>query len=352
MTALPDAAEGGPDVPAEPHADQLRAAGLTRVVLPAGNEMGTVNAWIVDDDPLTLVDAGTRAPGAIEALDAALRGLGRTAEDIGLVLLTHHHADHLGLVGEVVRRSGAEVAALAPVADYLGDYDAATAADRAFSSDLLLRHGADAATVAAHRAGWASFHGLAEAAPAGVPLTAGSRLRLRDRTLEVLPRPGHSETDVLLVDAERRLALGGDHLLGTAPSVPVRDRPLAPAGPYAPREDDLGVLVRYRASLRATRELPVDLVLPGHGPAFSGLPAVVDGHLERQARDAERLLERAGAEPFTAVGLAGRIWPRAAPPMVFVLLSTVLGGLGLLQAEGRVRRSEAGDGEPVRFVAA
>jgi glyoxylase-like metal-dependent hydrolase (beta-lactamase superfamily II) len=352
MTALPDAAEGGPDRSAEPHADRLRTAGLTRVALPAGNEMGTVNAWIVDDDPLTLVDAGTRAPGAPEALDAALRGVGRTVDDIGLVLLTHHHADHLGLVGEVVRRSGAEVAALAPVAAYLEDYAAATGADRAFSGELLLRHGADAATVAAHRAGWATFHGLAEAAPVGVPLAAGSRVRLRDRTLEVLPRPGHSETDVLLVDAERRLALGGDHVLGTAPSVPVRDRPLTADGPYAPRTDDLGVLLRYRASLRATRELPVDVVLPGHGPAFSGLPGVVDDHLERQARDAERLLGRAGREPFTAVGLVGRIWPRAAPPMVFVLLSTVLGGLGLLAADGRISRLEDDDGRPVRFVAA
>jgi glyoxylase-like metal-dependent hydrolase (beta-lactamase superfamily II) len=352
MTAFPDAAGGGPDAPADPHADRLRAAGLTRVVLPAGNEMGTVNAWIVDDDPLTLVDAGTRAPGAMEALDAALRGLGRTVADVGLVVLTHHHADHLGLVGEVVRRSGAEVAGLAPVAQYLEDYAAATAADRAFSGELLLRHGADVATVAAHRAGWAAFHGLAEAAPVGVPLTAGSRVRLRDRNLEVLARPGHSETDVLLVDADRRLALGGDHVLGTAPSVPVRDRPLAPAGPYVPGTDDVGVLLRYRASLRATRELPLDLVLPGHGPAFGGLPGVVDGHLGRQARDAERLLERAGRKPFTGVGLVAGIWPQAAPAMIFVLLSSVLGGLGLLEAEGRVRRLDGDDGEPVRFVAA
>lgn len=352
MTAPLDAAGSRTDAPAEPHGDRLRDAGLTRVVLPAGNEMGTVNAWLIDDDPLTLVDAGTRAPGAMDALEAALRGAGRTVSDVGLVLLTHHHSDHLGLVGEVVRRSGAEVAALAPVAAYLEDYAAATAEDRAFSSALLRRHGADDATVAAHAAGWATFHRLAEAAPVGVPLTAGSRVTLRDRAFEVLHRPGHSETDVLLVDAGRRLALGGDHVLGTAPSVPVRDRPLAPAGPYAPASDDLAVLLRYRASLRATGELPVDLVLPGHGAAFSGLPGVVDGHLARQTRDAERLLERAGHEPFTAVELVGRIWPAAAPPMVFVLLSTVLGGLGLLVADGRAERID-GDGErPVRFVAA
>jgi glyoxylase-like metal-dependent hydrolase (beta-lactamase superfamily II) len=352
MTAPPDAAAGGPGAPDEPHAARLRDAGLTRVVLPAANEMGTVNAWIVDDEPLTLVDAGTRSPGALEAVQAALRGVGRTVADVGLVLLTHHHADHVGLVAEVVRRSGAEVAALAPVGPYLEDYAGQAAADRRFSAELLARHGADAATVAAHRAGWEHFHGFAEPAPVGVPLAAGSLVTLRDRTLEVLHRPGHSETDVLFVDADRRIAVGGDHVLGSAPSVPVRDRPLAPAAPYDAAVDDLAVLRRYRASLDVTRALPVDLVLPGHGPAFAGLADVVDAHLERQAGDAARLLERAGATPFTAVGLVGRIWPRASPPMAFVLLSSVLGGLGLLVADGRVRCLEDDDGAPVRFVAA
>lgn len=358
MTPPPDGAAGGPPAPAasastgpaDPHAERLRGAGLTRVVLPAANEMGTVNAWVVNDEPLTLIDAGTRAPGAMSALEAALGGIGRRVRDVGLVVLTHHHADHVGLVGEVVRRSGAEVAALAPVGPYLQEYEAATAEDRAFSAALLRRHGADDATVAAHRDGWAAFHAFAEAAPVGVPLAPGSRVTLRDRTLEVLARPGHSETDLLLVDAERRLAVGGDHVLGGAPSVPVRDRPIGATAPYVPRVDDLAVLLRYRASLHATRELPVDVVLPGHGPAFADLAGVVDGHLDRQARDAHRLLERAGDAPFTAVELVGRIWPRASPPMVFVLLSSVLGALGLLVTDGRVRRLDD-DGGPVRFVA-
>lgn len=339
----------------DPIAARLTGAGIHRVSLSAANEMGRVNAWIVDDDPLTLVDAGIGVPGAIDALEAAFVAAGRRLQDLRLLVLTHQHTDHLGLAAEIVRRSGAEVAALAPIAPYLADLPAQTAADRVFMAELLLRHGAPAADVEGNTAGWARFHAGGEACAVTVPLAAGSTVALRDRTLEVLHRPGHSETDVLLVDAGRRLAFGGDHLLRAVPSVPVRDRPL-PAGdgarPYVPEDDDVAVTVRYRESLRATRELPVDVVLPGHGGPFGDPAAIVDHHLARQEQDADGLLRKAGPDPFTASGLARTIWPDAPVGLAHVLLSTVLGGLGLLRAQGRVAVADpGGDGSPVRFVA-
>ena len=337
-------------------------AGLHRVELSAANEMGTVNAWIVDDDPLTLIDAGTNVLGSLGTLEQALAAIGRRVEDVGLVVLTHHHTDHLGLVATVARRSGAEVAALAPIGPYLQDLSAETALDRAYFAATLRRHGADDERVAATLDVWERFHRVADAAAVTMPLEPGSRIELRDRTLEVLHRPGHSETDVLLVDAERRLAIGGDHLLRAAPSVPVRDRPL-PAGDGAGRPasgptraetlaHDLGSLVRYRASLRATAELDIDLVLPGHRRAFGDPATVVAAHLARQEREAESLLRRVPDAPATAVELLAAIWPEAPPGFTHVLLSGVLGTLGLLHAEGRVTVADDGAaGDPVRFAA-
>ncbi|WP_022928101.1 MBL fold metallo-hydrolase [Patulibacter americanus] len=330
------------------------AAGLHRVELSAANEMGTVNAWIIDDDPLTLVDAGTRTPGAVERLEAGFRAAGRRLEDVGLVVLTHHHTDHLGLAAEVVRRSGAEVAALAPIAPYLGDFPAEAARDRAYMAGVLRRHGWDDATVTTNVDGWARFHRVAEPCAVTVPLTAGARLTLRDRTLEVLHRPGHSESDVLLVDAQRRLAFGGDHLLGAVPSVPVRDRPL-PGGdgevPPDPPGDDIAAMVRYRDSLRATAALGLDVVLPGHGAAFGDHAGVVARHLARQERDAAGLLARMDAAPVTAAAIVRERWPRAPDGFAHVLMSGILGSLGLLRAEGRVAVLGAGRDGVVRFVA-
>jgi glyoxylase-like metal-dependent hydrolase (beta-lactamase superfamily II) len=340
--------------PDGPVAARVRDAGLHRVSLPASNEMGRVNAWIVDDDPLTLVDAGIGGAGAIDALEEGFRAAGRRLADVGLLVLTHGHTDHVGMAAEVVRRSGADVAGLAPLGPYLADFGAEAALDRAFMSDLLRRHGEDEERIAGNAAGWAAFHAGGEACELTVPLAAGSRLTLRDRTLEVLHRPGHSESDVLLVDADRRIAIGGDHLLGATPSVPVRDRPL-PGGdgarPYRPEEDDVAVLLRYREALRATRPLPVDVVLPGHGAAFADPAAVVDRHLARQERDVEGLLARAGSAPFTAAGLARATWPDAPASLAHVLVSSVLGGLGVLRAAGRLAVVDPGGDGPVRFVA-
>src|SRR5438034_9275949 len=78
--------------------------------------VGSVNAWLLRGDPLTLIDTGPRDDEALAALEADLRREGVRVEDIELVLGTHHHLDHVGLVATIVRRSCATVAALDRVA--------------------------------------------------------------------------------------------------------------------------------------------------------------------------------------------------------------------------------------------
>jgi len=60
-----------------------------------------------DDDRLTLVDAGV--PTAWEPLHAALRGIGRTLDDIEAVVLTHAHFDHVGIAERVRAQLGIPV---------------------------------------------------------------------------------------------------------------------------------------------------------------------------------------------------------------------------------------------------
>lgn len=76
----PHARTPGPAVAA-----RLRAAGLHRASLPAANEMGRVNAWILEDEPLTLVDAGIRDEGAIEALEEAFRTVSTVLGGLGVL---------------------------------------------------------------------------------------------------------------------------------------------------------------------------------------------------------------------------------------------------------------------------
>ena len=145
-------------------------------------------------------------------------------------------------------------------------------------------------------------------------------------------------------DAERRLLLGGDHLLAH-----ISSNPLVPARSTAARRTTTGALIGYIDSMRATRELPAELVLPGHGDAITDHVALIDERLrmhERRARKVLRLLE---GEPRTAFEIAGSMWGNVAVTQAFLTISEVLGHIGLLLRDGLV--SPESDGETVRFAA-
>ena len=68
--------------------DELVADQLYRL------DLGMVNAYLVDTDETTLVDAGT--PNAVDDLRDELDEAGYGAEDIDRVLITHFDLDHVG----------------------------------------------------------------------------------------------------------------------------------------------------------------------------------------------------------------------------------------------------------------
>ena len=73
---------------------------IVQIPLPLPH-IGSVNAWLLRGDPLTLVDTGPRSD---EALTRSRPGCGTRAsrlEDIELVLVTHHHLDHAGLAATI-----------------------------------------------------------------------------------------------------------------------------------------------------------------------------------------------------------------------------------------------------------
>ena len=82
-------------------------AGIHCLPIPTPFRVGRVNTYLIDDDPLTLVDSGPNSGTALDALERALAAHGRRVEDLGLIVISHQHIDHLGLVSILARRSGA-----------------------------------------------------------------------------------------------------------------------------------------------------------------------------------------------------------------------------------------------------
>jgi len=324
-------------------------AGIHRLQIPTPFAVGRVNCYLIEDDPLTLVDTGPNSGKALDELQQALAARGHRIEDLGLIVVTHQHIDHIGLLEVLARRSGAEVAALDRLQTYLGDFRRAAELDDEFAVALMLRHGIPAEVTQALRSVSSAFRGWGSGAPVTRPLADGTQLALRDRTFAVQHRPGHSPSDTVFWDERSELLLGGDHLIKHISSNPLVARPLDEAPDAAAEGVERPQALRtYIASLTQTRALPARIVLSGHGEPVTDHRGLIDerfGLTERRARKIHRLLDDG---PLSAHELAQRMWGNVAVTQAFLTLSEVLGHLDLLQVDGKV--AEHDDAGVVRFT--
>ncbi|HEX3452621.1 MAG TPA: MBL fold metallo-hydrolase [Solirubrobacteraceae bacterium] len=315
---------------------QAAGAGIHRLAIPTPFQVGRVNAYLIEDSPLTLIDSGPNSAKALDELERALADLGRRVEDLELLIVSHQHIDHFGLASILARRSGAEVAALEPLAPFLASFGRETDLDDAFAQGLMLRHGIPADVVTALRAVSASFRGWGASVEVTQPLAPDGELRLRDRTLRVLHRPGHSPSDTVFLDESSSTLLAADHLIAHISSNPLLARPLG-AEPGASRPQ---ALLTYMASLELTREMELSLVLPGHGDPIVDHVALIDERFRMHRRRAEKIRRLIADEPRTAHEIAQELWGNVAVTQAFLTLSEVLGHADLLLRDGSVVEQE------------
>jgi glyoxylase-like metal-dependent hydrolase (beta-lactamase superfamily II) len=328
---------------AEEALERAAAEGIHRLRIPTPFAVGRVNCYLIDDEPLTLVDTGPNSGKALDELEQQLGEHGHSIEDLELVILTHQHIDHLGLVEIIAARSGADVAALDAAVPFMESFGDSAEKDDQFAASLMLRHGLPEDVVYALQSVSRSFRAWGARAEITRPLRDGERLVLRDRTLEVQHRPGHSPSDTVFWDADRRILLAADHLIGHISSNPLLTRPLDGSA------ERTQALVTYIASLRRTRELPAEIVLSGHGDPVTDHAALIDQRFALHERRAEKIEALIAERPRTGYEIAQALWGNVAVTQAFLTLSEVVGHVDLLVNAGRVR--ELSDGDVIRYEA-
>jgi glyoxylase-like metal-dependent hydrolase (beta-lactamase superfamily II) len=324
--------------------EQAALAGVHRMPVPTPFAVGKVNAYLIEDDPLTLVDGGPNYGRGLDVLSESIAAHGHSIEDIGLILLTHNHADHIGLAEILVEHSGAEVAALGAATGRLANYVAEAEAEDEFAVELMLRSGIPEEIALALRSVSSTFRGWGAPVQITRPLADGDVVELAGRKLEVLFRPGHSVMDTVFWDAERQFGFVGDHLLPHISSNPLISRPLD-GSPGRTRS-----LTAYLDSMAKTRELPDgSLLFGGHGEPIDDHRALIDTRFASTERRKEKLLRLLAEGPRSGYELAQSMWGNIAVTQAFLTLSEVIGHMDLLEDEGRVR--EADDGAVIRYEA-
>jgi glyoxylase-like metal-dependent hydrolase (beta-lactamase superfamily II) len=324
--------------------EQAALAGVHCLPIPTPFAVGRINAYLIEDEPLTLIDAGPNSGKSLDELNAQLARHGHAIEDLDLILVTHQHLDHIGLVEIAVEHSGAEVGALGAAARRLANFDEEAVAEDDYAVSVMLRNGIPEEVAVALRSVSASFHGWGSAVNVTRPLADGETIQFRDRTLQALHRPGHSPSDTVFWDEERKLLFAGDHLLSNISSNPLITLPLD-GSKTRPQ-----TLVTYLDSLRKTQEMPAEIVFGGHGEPITDHVALIDARFASTERRKEKIYRLIAERSRTGYELAQAIWGNVAVTQAFLTLSEVIGHTDILVNEGRVR--EVDDGSVVRFEAA
>jgi glyoxylase-like metal-dependent hydrolase (beta-lactamase superfamily II) len=311
---------------------------IERIQIPL-RDVGSVNAWLLKGAPLTLIDTGPRNPEALAALEAGLAGHGVALEDLELILGTHHHLDHVGLIATIQSRSRARVGVLEPLADYGADYEARTRSDRTFSRALMATHGVPEELIADNEGFWEYISSNSESFRTDVRLTEGDVIRAGGRDLRVVARPGHSTTDTLFVDDERGHAYVGDHVLARISS----NTEIYPG----PGDHEMRPRARlaYLESLRRTAEMPLKKLFTGHGGTVTRHADLIRARLDEHERRSQRIVAVLDKGPRTAYGVAEQLWPtRLVHEQPLLVLWEVLGHADLLVRAGVLDERHTDDG--------
>ncbi|HEX6746242.1 MAG TPA: MBL fold metallo-hydrolase [Longimicrobium sp.] len=304
------------------------APGVHRVSVPLPFPPGEVAAWVIEgDEGHTLVDTGIDTPPARDALRAAADEVGVTRESLAYVVLTHAHPDHYGLAGPVREWSGARVAIHEEEEKLARRFVDRWPEDRLHAAEVFAEIGVPAAVIPGFlRASdlihsfYACFHPDIVLTGARGPLPGGGGW-------EWIHTPGHSPGHVTVYHPERRILITGDHVLP-------RISPNIGADMYASEP-----LSDYLASLRALRELPVDLVLPSHGEPFEDLASRIDAIAAHHDERNGQILAFLAAGPRTSFDVARGVFGDLPPDNLLHAVRESRAHLAYLERHGRVRHS-------------
>jgi glyoxylase-like metal-dependent hydrolase (beta-lactamase superfamily II)/8-oxo-dGTP pyrophosphatase MutT (NUDIX family) len=239
------------------------------------------NAYLLGTGELLLVDPGSADSGECERLFSFVEALAREGARLKAIILTHHHADHVGGVMAARNRLGAPIWCHERTASRLP-----SAADR------LLQDGEEI-----HMAGSPAMR------------------------FTVLHTPGHAKGHLCFVEKRSKAAIVGDMVAGVGTIL------------IDPPEGDMAV---YLQQLRRLRDLPVGTLYPAHGPPIADGPAKLTEYLLHREERERKVLQVMAKEGGELLQIARLAYDDLAEPLLPIAERSTLAILNKLIAEGRV----------------
>ena len=307
------------------------------VPVPFPQAGGPVNVYAIEDKGggLLLWDSGLGSEQGTAALEEGFRRIGRRFDEVGRIVISHAHVDHYGAARFVEERAGRELPAYAHPADAPKMAEGGPRARDRFAQygAYLAKLGVPMDVLLAIGTMREKSQGLARRVRELRPVAEGERVETRHLSLRVLHMPGHTPGLLCLHDEARRLFLSADHLLEK-----ISPNPIIELGPNG-EEGFFRPLLAYVESVLRMRALDLELVLPGHGPPFSGHREVIDRLLAFYGKRQARIREVLAEGPRTAWEVSCALFPAARPMDAFLTVSETIANLEALEHRGEASRA-------------
>jgi len=306
---------------------------IHRIELPVPFPLKTTNVYLIDEEPITLIDTGVKTDISLQVLTDSLRGLGYGVEDIRRILITHGHLDHYGQAKRISTLSGAEVSIHAEDHQRIQSI----ARFRKHVAFVLLQNGTPQGSVEE------TIDYMESAQQWGEPLddvhfiNDGDEIRFHNTVFRAIHCPGHSPGLICFYLERGGILISGDHLLKEITPNPIIN-PL-PNGAGSRNSS----LKKYMNSIRKIADLEVSLVLPGHGEPIRDFKAALQKILHHHDQRLALVLSILSRGEMTAYDVSRLLFPDAKSFQVFLGVSEALGHLSiLLEAEKISFRSRDG----------
>jgi glyoxylase-like metal-dependent hydrolase (beta-lactamase superfamily II) len=279
--------------------------GIWRLPLPLRDSpLGHVNTYLVRaDNGYLLVDCGWDTADTLHALEGHLRALDIRLPDVRHLVITHIHPDHYGLAGRLREITSADLSLHRLERLYIESryVDANELLDE--MREWLRLNGTPSDELDRLNRGSVGILERVQIAFPDRTLDGGEEIPCGRFAFRVIWTPGHSAGHICLYDPSHKLLLSGDHVLPhITPSVGLHVRTTS------------NPLADYLDSLRLIGRLEAELILPGHGDPFRGLPERTEAllaHHQRRLEEIVVLLNRTPGRGLSGYEIASRIsWSR------------------------------------------
>ncbi len=279
-----------------------------------------------------LVDTGMHEPGSLDQLERAMEQVGLELGQVRLLACTHAHSDHWGQAAPIRDLAGCEfLMHRRPEPPGEGDGQDTRLARRL---EVARQSGVPETAIKAFAERVKDMpSGIARVIEPDRELVPGVEIETELGTWTVHETPGHTPSHVCLYQAERRLLISGDHVLGR----------ISLFFDYGYTPDPVS---EFLTSLDRVDVLDARLALSGHGKPFVDVHGHIEGNRKLVHERIEATLTALAEGSATALEIAPEVYGE---PIGFHngawLLTQTLCYLRHLELEGRARMEPDGDAE-------